>query len=73
MCSESLKADCDYVAYKTIYKINNTLYNMYSIYSVAEQLCMNNIDFAQDKCASHLHVPLAGVHRDQERQQSLVG
>lgn len=40
---------------------------------IAEQLCMHNIDIAQDKCVSHLHVPLAVVHRDQERQQSLIG
>ena len=36
-----------------IYIIYNVLYN---IHNIAEQLCMNNIDIAQDKCVSHLHV-----------------
>ncbi len=38
----------------------------YAAYN-AEQLCMNSIDIAQGKFASHLHVPLTGVHQDQKR------
>ena len=39
-------ADCDYAAYKYVYSMYNMLHNKHNI---AEQMCMNNIDIAQDK------------------------